>query len=333
MSDFMEELRLRTERINEDLSTFLPEEEGPQRTILTACNYSVENGGKRLRPIFMECAYELFGGREREKLLPLMAAIEMIHSSSLVHDDLPCMDNDELRRGKPSTWAKFGVDMGTLCGDALMIYAFETALKSKLEPDILSRAVRLLAEKSGIYGMIGGQTVDVELTGSIPDPDTLRFIYEKKTGALIEAALMMGALASGADEKGVSLMEEAGRDIGMAFQIRDDIFDYSQDSGIGKPVGVDVMEQKITLPLLGALDNAAPDEAARIRAMVTEIHGHPGNRDAVMDFVRTHDGVSYAEKVLNGYIDEALLALDVLPPSVYTQMLSDLARYVGTRSK
>ncbi len=260
MSDFMEELRLRTERINEDLSTFLPEEEGPQRTILTACNYSVENGGKRLRPIFMECAYELFGGREREKLLPLMAAIEMIHSSSLVHDDLPCMDNDELRRGKPSTWAKFGVDMGTLCGDALMIYAFETALKSKLEPDILSRAVRLLAEKSGIYGMIGGQTVDVELTGSIPDPDTLRFIYEKKTGALIEAALMMGALASGADEKGVSLMEEAGRDIGMAFQIRDDILDVTSTAEkLGKSVHADDRNAKVTWVTFYGLEQAEED--------------------------------------------------------------------------
>ena len=260
MSDFMEELRLRTERINEDLSTFLPEEEGPQRTILTACNYSVENGGKRLRPIFMECAYELFGGREREKLLPLMAAIEMIHSSSLVHDDLPCMDNDELRRGKPSTWARFGVDMGTLCGDALMIYAFETALKSKLEPDILSRAVRLLAEKSGIYGMIGGQTVDVELTGSIPDPDTLRFIYEKKTGALIEAALMMGALASGADEKGVSLMEEAGRDIGMAFQIRDDILDVTSTAEkLGKSVHADDRNAKVTWVTFYGLEQAEED--------------------------------------------------------------------------
>ena len=260
MSDFMEELRLRTERINEDLSTFLPEEEGPQRTILTACNYSVENGGKRLRPIFMECAYELFGGREREKLLPLMAAIEMIHSSSLVHDDLPCMDNDELRRGKPSTWAKFGVDMGTLCGDALMIYAFETALKSKLEPGILSWAVRLLAEKSGIYGMIGGQTVDVELTGSIPDPDTLRFIYEKKTAALIEAALMMGALASGADEKGVSLMEEAGRDIGMAFQIRDDILDVTSTAEkLGKSVHADDRNAKVTWVTFYGLEQAEED--------------------------------------------------------------------------
>ena len=167
---------------------------------------------------------------------------------------------DELRRGKPSTWAKFGVDMGTLCGDALMIYAFETALKSKLEPDILSRAVRLLAEKSGIYGMIGGQTVDVELTGSIPDPDTLRFIYEKKTAALIEAALMMGALASGADEKGVSLMEEAGRDIGMAFQIRDDILDVTSTAEkLGKSVHADDRNAKVTWVTFYGLEQAEED--------------------------------------------------------------------------
>ena len=150
----------------------------------------------------MECAYRLSGGRDIEKLYPLMTALEMIHSSSLVHDDLPCMDNDELRRGKPSTWARFGIDMGTLAGDGLMIYAFETGLKSELPEDVRLRAIRILAEKSGIFGMIGGQTVDVELTGSIPDPDTLRFIYEKKTGALIEAALMMGAVCAGAGEHG-----------------------------------------------------------------------------------------------------------------------------------
>ena len=247
MSDFREELQQRTERINEDIRALLPEETGPQATIFKACNYSVENGGKRMRPIFMECAYELFGGKEREKLIPLMAALEMIHSSSLVHDDLPCMDNDELRRGKPSTWASFGVDMGTLAGDGLMIYAFETALKSELPADIKAEAIRILAEKSGIFGMIGGQTVDVELTGSIPDPDILKFIYEKKTGALIEAAFMMGALAAGADNEQLKLMEEAGRDIGMAFQIRDDILDVTATpEQIGKSVHADDRNAKVT---------------------------------------------------------------------------------------
>lgn len=260
MIDFEKELQDRTRLVNEAIEKFLPDEEGPQKTILSACNYSVRNGGKRLRPIFMECAYRLSGGRDIEKLYPLMTALEMIHSSSLVHDDLPCMDNDELRRGKPSTWARFGVDMGTLAGDGLMIYAFETGLKSELPEDVRLRAIRILAEKSGIFGMIGGQTVDVELTGSIPDPDTLRFIYEKKTGALIEAALMMGAVCAGAGEETVELMERIGRDIGLAFQIRDDILDViSTSSELGKSAHADDRNAKITWVTFYGLEQSEKD--------------------------------------------------------------------------
>ena len=260
MIDFEKELQDRTRLVNEAIEEFLPDEEGPQKTILSACNYSVRNGGKRLRPIFMECAYRLSGGRDIEKLYPLMTALEMIHSSSLVHDDLPCMDNDELRRGKPSTWARFGVDMGTLAGDGLMIYAFETGLKSELPEDVRLRAIRILAEKSGIFGMIGGQTVDVELTGSIPDPDTLRFIYEKKTGALIEAALMMGAVCAGAGEETVELMERIGRDIGLAFQIRDDILDViSTSSELGKSAHADDRNAKMTWVSFYGLDQSEKD--------------------------------------------------------------------------
>ena len=165
-----EELKKRTGEVEKVVESYLPEEEGHQKTIFEAMNYSVRAGGKRLRPMLMEETYRLFGGTEKA-VEPFMAAMEMIHTSSLIHDDLPCMDNDELRRGLPTTWKKFGYDMAVLAGDALMIYAFETASKAfamTAHPDRAARAIGVLAEKTGIYGMIGGQVVDVELTG-LPD--------------------------------------------------------------------------------------------------------------------------------------------------------------------
>ena len=165
--------------------SYLPEETGHQKTIFEAMNYSVKAGGKRLRPLLMREVYRLFGGNGPE-IEPFMAAMEMIHTSSLIHDDLPCMDNDEYRRGKLTTWKAYGYDMAVLAGDALMIYAFETASKAfsmGADPAKVGRAIGILAEKTGIYGMIGGQTVDVELTGKAVPREKLDFIYRLKTGA------------------------------------------------------------------------------------------------------------------------------------------------------
>lgn len=240
----------------EIVRSFLPKAEGFQKTVLDASCYSVEAGGKRLRPIMMLAAYQLvrktghgaaLTEEDRKVIGPFMAAIEMIHSSSLVHDDLPCMDNDTMRRGKPSTWARYGEDMGTLAGDALMIYAFETAVKSTASPDRVQEAVRILAEKTGVYGMIGGQTVDVELTGSRPSREQLIYIYENKTGALIQASLMIGAVLAGAGAAQTEALGKAALDIGMAFQIRDDILDViSTEEELGKPIGSDADCGKVT---------------------------------------------------------------------------------------
>ena len=247
---FEETLALRVGELNKALSAFLPEETGMQKQLLSACNYSVENGGKRLRPLFLSLCYRLCGGDSAhfaEDVLPFMAAIEMIHSSSLVHDDLPCMDNDRLRRGKPSTWAKFGEDMGTLAGDGLMIYAFETACKSKAPAERKLRAVQILAEKTGIFGMIGGQSVDVLLTGEKPNPEQLRYIYENKTGALLEASFMMGGVLAGASEETIGTLEHAASLIGLAFQIQDDILDATQTAEVlGKSAGSDARNEKTT---------------------------------------------------------------------------------------
>lgn len=251
---FKEEMKARSEAISREIAAFLPKEEGFQKTIFEACNYSVINGGKRLRPMLMQAVYQLvkgpeavYGESDKKALAPFMAAMEMIHSSSLVHDDLPCMDNDVLRRGIPSTWAKFGEDMGTLAGDGLMIYAFETASKSAAPAEAKAAAIQILARKTGIYGMIGGQTVDVQLTGKKPDKEQLEFIYRLKTGALIEGSFMIGAVLAGADEKTVSLLEEAASSIGMAFQIQDDILDVTAtEEELGKPIGSDAANGKVT---------------------------------------------------------------------------------------
>ena len=259
--DFKKQLAELTEYAEGVVVSYLPKEGGFQDTIIKASNYSVINGGKRLRPLMMMLSYELIrnqksgaypaAGRlsaEDEAVVgPFMAAIEMIHCSSLVHDDLPCMDNDTLRRGKPSTWAAYGEDMGTLAGDALMLYAFETAVKSSGNPKQVTEAIRVLANKSGIFGMVGGQTVDVELTGKRPDRKQLEYIYRNKTGALIELSFMAGAILAGAGKRQVEALRKAALDTGMAFQIRDDILDVvSTPEELGKPIGSDRENRKIT---------------------------------------------------------------------------------------
>lgn len=253
--EFKEKLKIYSSFAEKAVCSYLPEADEMRRTIIESSDYSVVNGGKRLRPIMMMLSYQLIKGKtdelpgeaDMEVLGPFMAALEMIHSSSLVHDDLPCMDNDVLRRGKPSTWAKYGEDMGTLAGDALLLYAFETAAKSKAKPSLSINAMKVLAEKSGIYGMVGGQTLDVELTGKKPSKEQLVFIYENKTGALIEAAFMIGAILAGAGKRQVESLRKAALCIGMAFQIRDDILDVtSTEEELGKPIGSDSVSGKIT---------------------------------------------------------------------------------------
>ena len=277
--EMREELKKRTGEVEAVVESYLPKEEGHQKTIFEAMNYSVRAGGKRLRPMLMQETYHLFGGTERA-VEPFMAAMEMIHTSSLIHDDLPCMDNDELRRGLPTTWKKFGYDMAVLAGDALMIYAFETAAKAfamTAHPDRAAKAIQVLAEKTGIYGMIGGQVVDVELTGKPIPQEKLDFIYRLKTGALLEASMMIGAILGGASEKEQKRVEEIASAVGLAFQIQDDILDVTSTSEeLGKPVLSDEKNQKTTYVTLVGLDQAKADVAeisARAVSLLKELPG------------------------------------------------------------
>ena len=227
MMEWKEELQQHTKEAEKVVQGYLPEETGHQKLLIEASNYSVLVGGKRLRPMIMLESFKAFGGTGNV-VEPFMAALEMIHSGSLVHDDLPCMDNDEYRRGNLTTWKKYGYDMAVLAGDKLFIYAFETAAKAFAltdRADLVGKAISILANKAGIYGMIGGQSVDVEYTDRPVTKSQLEFIYELKTAALLEAAMMIGAVLAGADDNQVKAAEQIAHHVGMAFQIRDDILD------------------------------------------------------------------------------------------------------------
>lgn len=244
--------------IEAGMKKYMPEENGYQRTVFEAVNYSLLAGGKRLRPMFLYEAYRMFGGTDEKAVRPFMMALEMIHTYSLVHDDLPAMDDDEYRRGKLTTHKKFGEAMGILSGDALLNGAFETAFlafDSETEAAQIGRALKIIGHKAGMYGMVGGQVVDVEKDGCFMDEDMLYFVHKNKTSALIEAALMTGAVLAGADEKQVAVMEQCGTDIGLAFQIQDDILDVIGDQEkLGKPVHSDEKNEKTTAVSVYGID-------------------------------------------------------------------------------
>lgn len=280
--DFKEILKKRTAEVEAVVEAYLPPVEGYQKTVLDAMDYSVRAGGKRLRPMLMEETYRLFGGSGRE-IEPFMAAIEMIHTSSLIHDDLPCMDNDELRRGLPTTWVKYGYDMAVLAGDSLLIYAVETAAKAFSMTEragLVGRCIGILAEKTGIYGMIGGQTVDVELTNQPIPAEKLDFIYRLKTGALLEASMMIGAVLGGAGEKELKVVEEMASAIGVAFQIQDDILDVTSSKEVlGKPVLSDEKNNKTTYVTLEGLEKAKQDVARISGDAIRLLHELPGENE------------------------------------------------------
>ena len=260
--DVKQELSLHATQAEDIICRFLPYEAGMQKTIFDAMKYSVMAGGKRLRPVLMQETFKLFGG-EGQVINYFMAAIEMIHTYSLVHDDLPAMDNDMLRRGKPTTHAVYGEAMGILAGDALLNYAFETALRAfedeSADAATVGKALLVLSKKAGIYGMIGGQVVDVEAEKKGQDitQEKIHFIYELKTGALIEAAMMIGAILAGASEEEISLVEKVASKIGMAFQIQDDILDVEGDEKIlGKPIGSDERNQKATFVTFAGIEKS-----------------------------------------------------------------------------
>ncbi len=246
------------QEIDNKLPAYLPP--AGEGTLQEAMSYSLMAGGKRLRPLFMMETFHLLGGKG-DGVWPFMAALEMIHTFSLVHDDLPCMDNDLYRRGKKTTWAAYGEAMGVLSGDGLFMQAFTLpalAAKEGIDPEKIVQATAILAEKAGVNGMLGGQALDVEKTGQALSKEQLSYIYEKKTGALLEAAMMTGAvLAPGGTVKNIEKVECIARRVGLAFQIRDDILDcISTEAVLGKPIHSDEKNQKTTYVSLYGMEQA-----------------------------------------------------------------------------
>lgn len=264
--------------IENKLNELLPESGERYSSAVNAMRYSLLSGGKRIRPILLLEFYSLFGGRA-ESALNFAAAIEMIHTYSLIHDDLPCMDNDDMRRGKPSCHKAFGYDTALLAGDALLTHAFLAAASTAdIPPERVSRAISVLAQKAGIYGMVGGQVMDLDFEKNGANGEELTAMYIKKTSCLLEAAAMCGAVLAGADEETVKKTEEYAENLGLAFQITDDILDCTADEKtLGKPIGSDEKNGKTTFVTLLGLDGAKQRAALLTKKAEDILNGFSGD--------------------------------------------------------
>ena len=303
---FVRELKNQTERAENIVMKYLPDpEEKHQHSVIEAMNYSVTVGGKRLRPLLMQETYRMFRGQD-EIVEPFMAAIEMIHTYSLIHDDLPCMDNDTLRRGQETTWKKYGEAMAVLAGDGLLNYAYETALKSfdLIEKEGLAfgvssetmasrfqscaKALSVLADKAGIWGMVGGQCMDVEAEKknlSLSEEELL-FIHEHKTAALIQACFMIGGVLAGAGKRQIERLEKSGYNVGVAFQIRDDMLDViGNTEELGKNVGSDAKDGKQTYVTLHGLEQSEEDEKRLTEEALELLDGLPGKHEFMEELI------------------------------------------------
>ena len=278
----------RKKEVEQIVTSFLPKEEGYQKTVLEAMNYSVSAGGKRLRPMLMLETYRMFGGKSKV-IEPFMAAIEMIHTYSLIHDDLPAMDNDEYRRGRKTTHVVYGEAMAILAGDALLNYALETAASAFVLDEgnpAIGKAFMILASKAGVYGMIGGQVLDVESEGKEIDADTLKFIHIHKTSALLESAMLIGAVLAGASEQQQRTVELAARELGLAFQIRDDILDVTGNTDeLGKPVGSDEKNHKNTYVALEGLEKAKEDVKRYSESAIDRLKSLPVRNEFLYELI------------------------------------------------
>lgn len=260
MNNFKDQLKTYLDMIEESLVHFLPKDGTRQELVAQAMRYSTLAGGKRVRGVLILKFCEAMGGDIKDAL-PLACAIEMVHASSLIHDDLPCMDDDDMRRGKPSCHVAFDEATALLAGDALINLAFGVIASSesveKIGAENAIRASRALSEYVGVDGMIGGQVVDLLSEGKKIDLDTILYIHKLKTCALIQAAVSMGCIAAGADEKTVAKAAEYGYNLGLAFQIIDDILDVEGDEKLlGKPIGSDSEQDKCTFVNIVGLQKA-----------------------------------------------------------------------------
>lgn len=295
-TEFEKTLSEKVQEVEGILNQYLPQAKGDAKTVMDAMNYSVLAGGKRLRPILMKETYHILGGKDAI-IEPFMAALEMIHTYSLVHDDLPAMDNDEYRRGRKTTHIVYGEGVGILAGDGLLNYAFETMLSAfskyaDTKNDIaiyknVAKAMSFIAKKAGIYGMIGGQTADIEAEEKEKlTKEELLFIHENKTAALIEAAMVSGALLAGATEETVRQMERCAYSIGIAFQIQDDILDVIGDSKeLGKTARSDEKNNKQTYVTICGMEQAQREVAKLSQEAVDILSSFEGEHEFLEQLV------------------------------------------------
>ena len=302
--DFDKELKDKVSEAEKIIYSYMPDKEGMQNTVLEAMDYTMSAGGKRIRPVLMKAVYDMLGGSE-EIIEPFMAAIEMIHTYSLIHDDLPALDNDDYRRGRKTAHVVYGEAMAILAGDGLLNYAYETAAKAFLmieDADIkdeksvvaelekrkrVERAMTILSRNPGVYGMIGGQVVAVELTGEKLSKEQLQYIYDNKTGALIACAMTIGAVLAGANDVVVDKIKETAYNIGMAFQIQDDILDETATfEELGKPIHSDQESGKITYVTIHGMDDARSQVLELSEKAVDTIENLNGDGEFLTELVR-----------------------------------------------
>lgn len=245
--------------INHAIIEKLPVCTDGQDSVVQAMKYSLENGGKRLRPIFC-LEFAQCCGCDKETALDFACAVEYIHTYSLIHDDLPCMDNDDYRRGKPSCHKMFGEATALLAGDALLTHAFGLIAGARISDDKKVAAVKVLSSKSGVPGMIGGQVIDLKYESEHPGISQLLFVHSLKTGALISSACMLGCIAGGANDEQIRAAGVFANNLGIAFQIKDDILDVVGDSAVlGKPVGSDASNSKTTYVTVNGIEKSQQD--------------------------------------------------------------------------
>jgi geranylgeranyl diphosphate synthase type II len=287
--DFSHYWSSRQKKVEAALNAFLPPASTKPATIHRAMRYSIFAGGKRLRPILCLATAEVLGAKP-EPALPLACAVECIHTYSLIHDDLPCMDNDDFRRGKPTSHKVFGEGMAVLAGDALLTIAFEMAASCEGWPRYSRADVVLeLAQAAGSRALIAGQVADTEGEGKKIEPAELRFIHDNKTAALIAASIRLGAMSANATPKQLAGLTDFGRSLGLAFQVIDDILDVTQTSEkLGKSAGKDLTAQKATYPALLGLEKAKKEAdrlTARARAALKPFGRHGAPLAAIADYL------------------------------------------------
>lgn len=297
-------------------------------SLLNSTNASIlSQSGKQLRPMLALMFARACTGRATDAGIRYAAAAELLHNATLLHDDVA--DGSELRRGKPTVMSLMGPSVSVLVGDYWLVKAMELILQ---DSDTDTTAIRIFSKT--LSDLAEGEMLQLQKaqSGDTDEKDYLRIIYNK-TASLFEAACVSAAISAGVSEDVVKAARDYAVALGLAFQIKDDILDYSGTESVGKPLGVDILEQKITLPLLGALNNVSGQKQAEVRGKVKDIVGRPELRDDIVSFVKENGGLEYAKARLEEYVNEAVHALDILPDSREKECLVELARYTAIRDK